>query len=135
METNLTLSTTQLAMLNIGELAYLGDSVYDMAIRKGLLLRGVRKNNHLVKSAQHFVSATAQAAILKQIEPILTEEEHRIIERGRNAKPKKVPKSATQKEYADATALESLFGYLLLTEKELRMAELIEAIFEKVGVA
>lgn len=133
METGLVISDSAIAMLNTGELAYLGDSVYDMAIRKGLLLRGFRKNSHLVKNAQQFVSATAQSEILTRIEPFLSEEELRILERGKNTKPKTVPKSATPKDYARATALESLFGYLSLKERDDRLNELIDIIFEQVG--
>ncbi|MFA0814936.1 MAG: Mini-ribonuclease 3 [Anaerofustis sp.] len=132
MEKNL--SVTQISMLNTGELAYLGDSVYDTAVRKGLLLRGVRKNSVLVRTAQHFVSASAQSGILEQIESLLTAEERSVVERGKNAKPKKIPKSATQKQYASATALEALFGYLSLKEDYERMNELIDTIFAKAGV-
>lgn len=127
------LTPSQLMMLNTGELAYLGDSIYDSAIRKGLILRGIRRNDRLVQAAQQYVSATAQAAILESIEEFFTEEEHRIISRGKNAKAKNTPKSATQKDYAAATALEALFGFLSLKNDTDRLDALIKIIFDKVG--
>ena len=50
MEEKLTLTKTQLMLLGSGELAYLGDSVYETEIRKELLLRGIRKADKLVNA-------------------------------------------------------------------------------------
>ena len=133
MEKKLTLTKTQLMLLGSGELAYLGDSVYETAIRKQLLLRGVRKADKLVNEAQKYVTASSQANILNRIGDDLTEEEQKIISRGKNANLRNTPKNATPKEYAQATALECLFGYLLLKEDNERIELLIRKIFDKVG--
>ena len=133
MEEKLTLTKTQLMLLGSGELAYLGDSVYETAIRKELLLRGIRKADKLVNEAQKYVTASSQANILNMIEDDLTEEEQKIISRGKNANLRNTPKNATPKEYAQATALECLFGYLLLKEDSERIEMLIHKIFDKVG--
>ena len=133
MEEKLTLTRTQLIQLGSGELAYLGDSVYETAIRRGLLLRGVRKADKLVNIAQKYVTASSQSKILCMIEDDLNEEEQKIVSRGKNANLRNTPKNATPKEYAQATALECLFGYLLLKEDSERIEMLIRKIFDKVG--
>ena len=48
--------------------------------------------------------------------------------RGRNTKAS-VPKSASVKEYRQSTALEALFGYLLLSGQEERLEQLAEQSF------
>lgn len=133
MEEKLTLTKTQLIQLGSGELAYLGDSVYETAVRKELLLRGIRKADKLVSEAQKYVTASSQANILNMIVDDLTEDEQKVVSRGKNANLRNTPKNATPKEYAQATALECLFGYLLLKEDNERIELLIRKIFDKVG--
>jgi ribonuclease-3 family protein len=127
------LTSTQLTLMGSGELAYLGDSVYEMQIRKSLILRGTRKSGNLSKEARNYVSAPSQANILQLITEELSEDELKIVMRGRNSKLKYTPKNATQKEYAYATGLECLFGYLSLSGDDKRLEELTEMIFRKVG--
>ena len=59
----------------------------------------------------------------------LTEEEAAIFRRGRNVGHTNTPKNATVAEYRSATGMEALFGYLYLTEQELRAAELFELAY------
>lgn len=127
------LTFTQLALMGSNELAYLGDSVYEMQIRRRLILRGTRRSGNLVKEARNYVSAPSQAKIFQLITDELSEEELKIVMRGRNSKFRYTPKNATQKEYAYATGLECLFGYLSLSENKERLEELTEMIFRKVG--
>ena len=56
------------------------------------------------------------------------EDEQTVLRHGRNAKPKSVPKSASVAEYAYATALEALFGWLYLKGRYERINELFEVI-------
>ena len=51
-----------------------------------------------------------------------------VFRRGRNAKPKSVPKSSSVAEYAHATAVEALFGWLYLQQRYDRLNELFAAI-------
>lgn len=74
------------------------------------------------------VSAPAQARAAEILLPCLTQEELAVYKRGRNAKPKSVPAHATAAEYASATGLEALFGYLYLSG----CAERIYALWEKI---
>ena len=78
------------------------------------------------KQAVRMVSAAAQAAMLAAIENELTEQEADVTRRGRNAQAKHAaPKHADPADYAHATGLEALWGYLYVTNQTQRLDELI----------
>ncbi|MGF7186332.1 ribonuclease-3 family protein [Desulfitispora alkaliphila] len=106
-------------------LAYVGDAVYELYVRTHLLEQGAVKMNELHKTAVKYVKATAQANILKQLEGELSEEEYRIVKRGRNAKSQ-VPKNTEVVDYRYSTGFESLIGYLHLNEDKERLNEILE---------
>lgn len=106
-------------------LAYIGDAVYEVAVRQYLLSKANMRPNHLHRSATGLVSAKAQSRILAMIEAELTEEERDIVRQGRNAKSGSVPKNADVLEYRHATAFECLIGYLYSSGHHDRMIELI----------
>ena len=111
-------------------LAYIGDAVFDLIIRTKIVCDGNAPVNNLHKETVHYVSARAQADIMKLIEEHLTEEERLYYKKGRNAKPQTTAKNATFGEYRIATGLECLIGYLYLTEQFYRIIEIV-----KLGVA
>lgn len=106
-------------------LAYIGDSVYELAVRQYLLSQGAVKVNQLHKKAVRYVRAGSQAKALFALEGNLTEEEIAVVRRGRNAKSATLPKNADIMEYRHATALEALIGYLYLQGNTDRMLEVI----------
>lgn len=106
-------------------LAYIGDAVYEVAVRQYLLSKANMRPNHLHRSATGLVSAKAQSRILTGIETELTEEERDMVRQGRNAKSGSIPKNADVLEYRHATALECLIGYLYSSGQHERMIELI----------
>ncbi|MEC0126899.1 Mini-ribonuclease 3 [Paenibacillus pabuli] len=106
-------------------LAYIGDAVYEVAVRQYLLSKANMRPNHLHRSATGLVSAKAQSRILTGIEADLTDEERDIVRQGRNAKSGSIPKNADVLEYRHATALECLIGYLYSSGLHSRMIELI----------
>ena len=108
-------------------LAYIGDGVYDLMIRTILVKKGNCPVNQLHKKASSLVKAAAQSAMMEKIEPLLTEEEHRIYKRGRNANSATMAKHATMADYRRATGFEALMGYLYLQEEYARMIDLIRA--------
>jgi ribonuclease-3 family protein len=108
-------------------LAYLGDSVIEVKVRELLVSRGVAGSGELNRRSLTFVKATAQAAAMHRLLPILTEEETAVFKRGRNMSGGNVPKSATMSEYRTATGMEVLFGYLHL----LGQKERIDLLFEE----
>ena len=114
-------------------LAYIGDAVYELAIRTLVMNRGNMQVNKLHKKSSALVKAAAQAEFLMAIEEDLTEEEHAVYKRGRNAKSFSMAKNATMKDYRMATGFEALMGYLYLTEQFDRMAELLGKGLEQMG--
>ena len=109
-------------------LAHMGDCVYEIMTRSWLTTSGLVTNRNLHRETIRLVCAGAQAAGAAAILPMLTEEEMDVFRRGRNAKPKSVPKSSSVAEYAHATAVEALFGWLYLQQRYDRLNELFAVI-------
>lgn len=107
-------------------LAYIGDAIYEVAIRQYLISKTNLRPNQLHRSATGLVSAKAQSRIVGALEEMLTEEERDVVRQGRNAKSGTIPKNADVLEYRHATAFESLIGYLYYTGQFERMQELID---------
>jgi len=117
--------------LGAAQLAFVGDAVYEMLVR-GYIVENHDFNVHAAhKEAIKFVSAKAQSALIRAIEPDLTDEERSAFKRGRNAKITTAPKNQDMIDYRMATGLESLFGYLYLKNREDRILELFDEIVEK----
>ena len=111
-------------------LAFYGDSVYEVRVRRRVVLDGNTNAGRLHDLSVEQVRAKYQAAAVSVIEPMLTEREADILRRGRNAGGISVPKSSKPSEYRRATALEALFGYLSLIGQHDRLEELFGAICE-----
>ena len=108
------------------QLAYIGDTVHDLYVRSLLVSRGMTVGK-MHKQAVRMVSAFAQARMLEAIEPDLTEEEADVARRGRNSQAKHAaPKHADPADYAHATGLEALWGYLYLSGQTERLDELVK---------
>lgn len=116
---------------NILALAYYGDAVYELLVRKYLMehLNGAPHMLHHTTSL--IVCAAAQYEALQLIEDILLEEECDIVRRGRNSSKATVPRNSTPKYYRAATALEALFGYHALEDNNERIEQLFDIISEK----
>ena len=110
-------------------LAFLGDATYAHCVRYHLIAKGMVKPNLLHKTANRYVSAKAQANILLTLMPTLPEEELSVVKRGRNAKSGSTAKNADIIDYRHATAFEALIGYLYLSGKEERIAEIVQQAF------
>jgi ribonuclease-3 family protein len=79
------------------------------------------------KQAVRMVSAGAQARMLEHIEEELTQAEADVALRGRNSQAKHAaPKHADPADYAHATGLEALWGYLYLSGQTERLDELVK---------
>lgn len=107
-------------------LAYIGDGIYDLVIRTMILERGNAKANLLHRQVSEIVKASAQAEMIRKMEPILTEEEKSVYRRGRNAKSYTKAKNASVSEYRHATGFEALMGYLYLNHQMDRLMELVK---------
>ena len=112
-------------------LAYIGDAVYELYTRQKVLFDNPNMPAYrLHRKNINYVNAKAQSEAMEVIEPLLTEEEHAIYKRGRNAKSATVPKNANLIDYRRATGFETLLGYLHLSGKHDRLSELMEAAFD-----
>lgn len=109
-------------------LAYLGDAVYEVYIRRHLIKGGVVKPQVLQRDATHYVSAKAQAGLITKLQKdsLLTDEELTAFKRGRNAKTHTKAKNTSLKTYQLSTGFEAVWGYLDLAGKDARVKELTE---------
>ena len=119
--------------ISVPALAYLGDCVIELCVRRHLVEQGLSTSAHLNAAALDYVRAPAQAEAMKQILPCLTEEEESYFRRGRNMGHSNVPKRATVSEYRAATGMEVLFGYLHLTAQNDRINELFQKAYIHAG--
>lgn len=130
MQEEQTNQSSPFSMLNGAALAYVGDAVYELAVRKYVILKGITRANKLHKTAVKYVSASGQAkAMLHWIgqDDYLTSDEIQVYKRGRNHKANTKAKNASIGEYRQATGFEALLGWLKLTNQQERLDELIES--------
>jgi ribonuclease III family protein len=109
-------------------LAYIGDAVYELYVRLYYLLpqKHISEYHQLVVSE---VRAENQAQQLEALLPDLSESELKIVKRGRNAATKP-PRRLSAKTYQQATSLETLIGYLFLSDRD-RLKSLLLSLKEK----
>lgn len=118
--------------INVLALAYLGDSIYEVYIRKYLIDKGICNVNELQKEAIKYVSAKGQANFLNKMleDNFFDEKEISIIYRGRNHKSHKSPKNTDIKTYKEATGFETIIGYLYINNKNDRINDIMNYILE-----
>ncbi|MEB3278732.1 MAG: ribonuclease III domain-containing protein [Lyngbya sp.] len=116
------LKSEQVQQLSPASWAYLGDAVYELYIRHFYLIPPKRSQlyHQLVVSQ---VRAESQARHLRSLEPHLSTVELEVVRRGRNAAVR-CPKRIDPQTYQQATSLETLVGYLYLTDPE-RLSQLL----------
>ena len=107
-------------------LAYIGDSIYDLIIKSLVVNEGNRPVKELHRQASRFVQASAQSRMMRVLQEELSEEEHGVYKRGRNAKSVSPAKNQSVTDYRRATGFEALMGYLYLKKEWKRMLELIK---------
>lgn len=117
-------------MYNGLSLAYIGDAIYELYIRKYALSRKGTKVKQLHNLVTKFTSAKAQANAVHYLlnNEVLTEEEINIFKRGRNSHVNTSRKNVELATYLDATGFEALMGYLYLGNQMERLNELISII-------
>lgn len=120
----------ELKQLNTTALAYMGDAVYEQFIREHILAKGGTDVNKLHRISTMYVSAPAQAKIIKSLFDNLTEEEQKLVKRARNRKYHTKAKNADPVTYKWATALEALIGHLYLSGDMQRLTEICEKAVE-----
>ena len=125
---------TDVNLINGIALAFEGDAVYSMYIRRHLIFQGLTKPNQLHGEATKYVSAKAQANLISLMleEGILTEKAEDIYKRGRNANSHTKAKNTDIVTYRMSTGFEAVMGYLHMTEAIERLEELIDWCIRKI---
>ncbi len=125
---------TDVNLINGIALAFEGDAVYSMYIRRHLIFQGLTKPNQLHREATKYVSAKAQANLISLMleEGILTEKEEDIYKRGRNANSHTKAKNTDIVTYRMSTGFEAVMGYLHMTKSIERLEELIGWCIRKI---
>lgn len=117
-----------LRQINTTALAYIGDAVYEVYVRKHVMETGQVNADRLHSMAVPYVKAKGQATALRTLaEEFLTEEEKAITRRARNRRISSKPKNAELMDYKMATAFEALIGYLYLAGEQKRLKEVMAA--------
>ena len=107
-------------------LAYIGDSIYDLIIKSLVINEGNKQVQKLYRMTSSLVQASAQSRMMRTIQEHLTEDEHAVYKRGRNAKSISPAKNQSITDYRRATGFEALMGYLYLKKEWKRMLDLVK---------
>ena len=111
------------------ELAFIGDAIWELEIRRYYLQFGYNIPT-LNKYVKNKVNARYQSLIYKQIIEDLDEEFKVIGKRAKNSNIKTFPKTCTVMEYREATALEAVVGAMYLLNKEEEIKKIINIIIK-----
>ena len=111
------------------ELAFIGDAIWELEIRKHYLQFGYNIPT-LNKYVKNKVNARYQSLIYKQIIEELDEEFKVIGKRAKNSNIKTFPKTCTAMEYKEATALEAVVGAMYLLNKEEEIKKIINIVIK-----
>ena len=115
---------------NVLVLAYIGDAVYEIYIRKFLIEKGISKVDLLQKNSTNYVSAKSQSKYVNEMIDLnfLSEDEKSIVLRARNHKGNRHPKNTDIITYKLSTGFEALIGYLYLSSNKERLEEILKNI-------
>ena len=119
--------------INVITLAYMGDAVYEVYIRKALIDKNIALVDDLQKVAINYVSAKSQSKILNLLidKDVLTLEEMDVVKRGRNYKRASHPKNTDILTYKNSTGFEALIGYLYLNNNKERLDNIMKIVLEE----
>ena len=109
-------------------LAYVGDAVYELHIRMHIAVRCGGQSGVLHRKAVRYVSAPALANAARVLFAELTDEVQNVFRRGKNGHQGSMAKNASPADYKYATGLETLIGYLYLSNEEERLDILLNRI-------
>lgn len=107
-------------------LAYIGDCVFDLIIKSIVINGGNAPVQKLHGKTSSLVQASSQSKMMRTMQEHLTEEEHAVYKRGRNAKSVSPAKNQSITDYRRATGFEALLGYLYLKKEYGRLLELVK---------
>lgn len=112
--------------LNASTLAYVGDAVHSLYVRRKLAEELNVKADAMHRLASSRVKASAQAALADKLLPTFTETELSVYHRGRNGSLNHKAKNQTSADYRKASGFEAVLGYLYLTGQSERLCQIME---------
>lgn len=120
---------------SISTLAWVGDAVFELAVRTRLAEHSPAASGDLHRRATAIVCAKGQAHLLDDILDSeafpLTDQEQNVLKRARNFHASSMPKYADPATYQRATAFEALIGWLWLQGRRDRALAFIDTALEK----
>lgn len=96
----------------VAALAYLGDARHALFVRRMLIERGICKSGELNEAALCYVTAEAQARMMRRINEHLLDDEREVYRRAANSGHLNRPKHASAADYRAATGFEAVIGML-----------------------
>ena len=122
---------------NIAALAFIGDAVYEVYVRRHVMETGIAHSDVLHRMAVEYVSAEGQAKVIKALmKDELTDDELALVKRARNHKASSSKKTRASRRGGSiitdkyATAFEALVGDLYLKEDKDRLEYLVNRSFD-----
>ena len=113
--------------IKTGTLAFIGDAVYELFVRKMLVESGENDPDKLHIEAVKYVRAESQAYAIKRLmDGFLSEDEVELVKKARNHKMPNRSRSAGMVDYKLATGLEALVGELYMNGEEDRLSAIVE---------
>ena len=106
-------------------LAYLGDARHSLFVRRMLVERGLCKSGELNDASLKYVTAEAQAKMMRRIESLLLDDELDVYRRASNSSHLNRPKRASGADYRAATGFEAVIGMLEWIGDEERLEMLL----------
>lgn len=106
------------------ELAFLGDAIWEVEVRKYFLNFGYNINK-LNKLVRNFVNAKSQSKFLKEIFINASEEDKNFLKRAKNSNIKTFPRTCSTLEYREATAFEAYIAKLYLENNEGKIKDIL----------
>lgn len=107
-------------------LAYIGDCIFDLIIKSLVINKGNKQVQKMHQETSQYVQASSQSRMMRAMQEYLTEEEHTVYRRGRNAKSISPAKNQSITDYRRATGFEALLGHLYLKKEWKRLLELVK---------
>ena len=97
-----------------------------MIIKTKVINNGNKQVHKLHEETSSYVQASTQSFMMRTMQQHLSEEEHAVYRRGRNAKSVSPAKNQSITDYRRATGFEALIGYLYLKKEYQRLMDLVK---------
>ena len=114
------------ALPSVQSLSFLGDAVHSLYVRRMLIEQGHCKSGDLNVWAQKYVTAEAQAKMMRRVKPMLLDDEIDVYRRASNSTHLNRPKNARAADYRAATGFEAVLGMLEWIGDRERLDEILK---------